>query len=282
MLKLMLPHLRLRLPHLRSKMTPLLRALIAPILVSIGAIFFIIPAYAENFPLVGRINDDAINVRSGPNTNFERIDQLPKGSLIVIYAHQFEWYQLQLLSTAESYIRADYIKMLKDDVGEVIGDRVNVRARPNSEAAAITQLTQGALVRVKSTANNWVKIVAPKGSFGWVHQKFVEITPNKVTDDLLPQEIMPALQGSPVVTSTPPVKEIEITARGFIKPAVNAPNGQVQYQLFVNDKPVYYLLNAPNVGQFSTRQVQVKGILKPSMNPNDLPTLQVSNISLVL
>lgn len=244
----------------------------------------------EHFPFLGKINADGINVRAGANTNYERIDQLPKDAIVIVYGRQFEWYQVQLAPTAQIFIRADYLKQIENDVYEIIGDRVNVRARASSDAAAIGQLTLAKKVRVTDIVNGWAKIVAPKGLSGWVNQKFVVLSSESVPEDMLPKDVtvqpeiaqpLAVVDNKNLEVKSIQEKSIQVTAKGFIKPALNTPDAKVQYQLFVDDKPVYYLIDVPNLGQFSSHQVKVVGTLRPSKS-QDLPTLIVTDISLVM
>lgn len=57
---------------------------------------------------------------------------------------------------------------------KVIGDRVNVRARPNANSEVVTQLSAGEEVVVLGTEGDWTKIAAPKHTKCWVSLAMVE------------------------------------------------------------------------------------------------------------
>ena len=73
---------------------------------------FIAPGFAdEHFPFLAEVSKESVNVRAGPNTNFEKVDKLTKGTQVVVLGHYYEWYKVQPLSTIKAYIRSDYLKI---------------------------------------------------------------------------------------------------------------------------------------------------------------------------
>src|SRR5208283_2056977 len=94
---------------------------------------FMAPGFAdEHFPFLAQVIKESVNVRAGPNTNFEKIDKLNKGSRVVVLGRSYEWYKVQPLPTTKAYIRSDYLKINeKGVIAVVLGDNVNVRSSPN-------------------------------------------------------------------------------------------------------------------------------------------------------
>ena len=261
-------------------------------------VFITVCAHAdEHFPFVGKINSDGINVRAGASTNYERIDQIPLNTEVVVLAHQYEWYQIQLLPTAQLYIREDYLKKVAEGIAEVQGDRVNVRARANSESAAIGQLTQGTLVLIKETTDHWTQIVPPKGLSGWVNQRFIILSNQKVPDTMMLKAVtltsvpVNKVVVTPVVDVKAPVavkklqvptpQVISIAVEGFLKPVVTTVSPDIKYQLLINNKPAYYLKDAADLSKFETHLVKVVGDFTPSSNDKDIPVVHVTGIAVV-
>lgn len=56
---------------------------------------------------------------------------------------------------------------------EVVGERVNFRAKPSQEAEVVGQLHRGDLVQAKSLGQQWVEIAPPDGMHVWAHRDFV-------------------------------------------------------------------------------------------------------------
>src|SRR5580698_8781060 len=98
---------------------------------------FLTPGFAdEHFPFLAVVSRESVNVRAGPNTNFEKIDKLNQGTQVVVLGRSFEWYEIQPLPTTNVYIRSDYLKLAEGGtIARVIGDNVNVRCRASSDAA---------------------------------------------------------------------------------------------------------------------------------------------------
>src|SRR5208283_3713614 len=117
---------------------------------------FIASGFAdEHFPFLAQVIKESVNVRAGPNTNFEKIDKLNKGSRVVVLGRSYEWYKIQPLPTTKAYIRSDYLRVnAGSNVAEVIGDRVNVRASANSNAASLGELRKGILVKILQTTQD--------------------------------------------------------------------------------------------------------------------------------
>src|SRR5450631_3478778 len=88
------------------------------------------PGFAdEHFPFLAEVSKESVNVRSGPNTNFEKIDKLSKGTQVVVLGRSYEWYKIQPLPTTKSYIRCDYLNITKgESVAVVMGNNVNIRS----------------------------------------------------------------------------------------------------------------------------------------------------------
>ena len=136
----------------------------------------------EHFPLSGQINHGPVNVRSGANTNFEIVSKLAKGDKVVILGKSYEWFKIQLPSLSNVFIRADYIKELGDHGGEVIGTKVNIRSKPDSNASVLGQLAQGNVVKLSTKTNDWWQIEPPSGTSAWVHSSFVDVNNNPVPE----------------------------------------------------------------------------------------------------
>src|SRR5476649_607257 len=85
---------------------------------------FIAPGFAdEHFPFLAEVSKESVNVRAGPNTNFEKIDKLTKGTQVVVLGRSYEWLKVQPLASTNVFIRCDYLKIdAGQEVAVVIGD----------------------------------------------------------------------------------------------------------------------------------------------------------------
>src|SRR5262245_22482211 len=124
----------------------------------------------EHFPFLGEIVSDKVSVRAGENVNFERVDILPTGAQVIVLDESYEWYKIQLPSTAKVYVRIDYITVLKDQLAQVSGNRVNVRAGRGVNFSSLGQLQKGDYIRLVSKMDDWFQIQPVEDLYGWVHK----------------------------------------------------------------------------------------------------------------
>ena len=60
------------------------------------------------------------------------------------------------------------------DTARVIGNRVNLRARPDLRAEVVGQVDRGEQLTVTSITDSWAEILPPDGVEFWIHGDFVE------------------------------------------------------------------------------------------------------------
>lgn len=237
----------------------------------------------EQFPFLAQVSRESVNVRAGPNTNFEVIDKLMQGAEVVVLAHSYEWYKIQLPSTAAAYVRADYIKVHRGDIGEILGSRVNVRAKASSDSSPLGQLVKGNLVKLAEKKQDWWKLDPPAGVNGWVHQDFLKLKSAQVPAQLVrkPLELRIDEETPQVKPSITPSDVLPVSVQGWLQALPQPAASRVHYQILVGGKPVYYLRDAPNLDRFRGSMVKVEGraVVEGS---SAYPVLQVKKISLVL
>ena len=134
----------------------------------------------EHFPFLGEASKESVHVRAGANINFESLGKLSKGGQVVVTGRHYEWYKVELPVTASAYVRADYVKDMGNTAGTIIADKVNVRARANSESSSLGQMNKGDMVKLveqvrlpDGQANGWWKIEPPASAEGWVRADFI-------------------------------------------------------------------------------------------------------------
>ncbi len=78
------------------------------------------------------------------------------------------------------FVKMDYVKLLAVDVGQVTGDRVNIRARANTGAAIVGQLVRGDQFFIKENKNDWLWIRPLAKANGWIREDFLEFKSSQV------------------------------------------------------------------------------------------------------
>jgi len=277
---------------------------------------FMSPGYAdEHFPFLAEVSKESVNVRAGPNTNFEKVDKLDKGSQVVVLGRSFEWLKVQPMPTTKAYIRSDYLTVKEgQDIAEVSGDNVNVRCRASSDAASLGEVKKGTLVKVigqvteageaqKAASPGWCRLLPVAGTAVWIHQDFLK----EVSADVPVSSLIPEVQwSSAVVTPTvkwqsvpvaqfPPKREVveTVSLQGKLQALPQAAGDDVHYEIIIDDKNTYYLKDFPQISRFVDALVAVEGtvISDPSSHAQDSPSsqkksmyplVQINKIALVL
>ncbi len=256
---------------------------------------FIVPGFAdEHFPFLAQVIKESVNVRAGPNTNFEKIDKLNKGAQVVVLGRSYEWYKVQPLATTKAYIRSDYLNITKGrDIAVVLGDNVNVRASANSDAASLGEIKKGTLVKVLGQENGWSRLGPVAGTVAWIDQDFLQEVSLDVPDSLLIQELKmpppappapaPAAAAAPAPSPAAPVGVSPwVSMRGTVEALVTPLTG-VHYEIVMDDKSVFLLQDMPQLSFFCNTVVDVEGALVPDPQKKFMyPLFHINKIVLVL
>jgi len=248
---------------------------------------FIAPGFAdEHFPFLAEVSKESVNVRAGPNTNFEKIDKLNKGSQVVVLGRSYEWYKVQPLPSTKAYIRSDYLRVLKGGAfAFVLGDNVNVRSSPNSEAASLGEVKKGTLVKILGQANGWSSLAPVSGTAAWIHQDFLKEISADVPSSLLIQAVKgpSALIADDSSQAAPSAVSPWVSLRGTVEALVQSPGAGVRYEIVMDNKSVFYLQDIPQIPYFCNTVVDVEGAIIPDPQKKFMyPLLHINKIALVL
>ena len=238
----------------------------------------------EVFPFVAKVKAKTANVRAGQNTNFESLSQLTQGTQIVVVGSSFEWRKIKLPADAKAFVNAGFVKDLGEGIGEVTGNRLNIRAAALMNASIVGQLKKGDLVRVLEKKDDWYRIEPTQESFGWVHNDLIEKTDvavpatrvvqapirniyvKKRTDEAKASSLPPGVMGATGIVADLANNMISANIRHYIE----------------SDGKVYVLQGYRHViDGFLHQKVRVEGVLKPDVK-SDNPVLLVTKITLVM
>ena len=233
----------------------------------------------ERFPFLAEATSDKVNVRSGQNTNFEKMASLNKGEVIVVYGKDFDWYKIQIPSKAKIYIRSDYAAISDGATAIVTGTTVNVRAGAGTNFTSVGQLKKDERVFVLGKTGDWLQIQPKEGMFAWVKKDFVEFKsfeiPSMDSLDLLARQKIQ-------LDKTPSTAAILVKTSGKLEPVAQA-DAPFAYQLTTQGQTVYFInQSAADLSYFLNNQITLEGTILETENPLSAPVLSVSKIMLVL
>ena len=249
---------------------------------------------AEKFPYSGEVIQDKINVRAGQSANFEKLAQLKKGENIVVVDRSYSWYKIKLPVYARSFISLDFVNMLSDDVGEITGNRVNVRAGRGINYSVLGQLNKGNLIKVVEKSAGWCRIEPINDSWGWVLAKYIKFKSQKTPPSRIvfapTKNIYKKKQQQRVKEESlpePPKKfsvEEMVSATGVIATigGDKAIGRNIRHKIVVDGQTKYFLQGYRTItDSFLRQQVKIEGKPLPQIKA-DHPVILITKIQLVL
>lgn len=168
------------------------------------------PAVAET-PRQAKISGGRVNVRAGPNTQYESIAVLTTGSPVTVLAKNGEWYKIiypadQLASVHKNYVDADIAGEIPEAglPGIVNQDGAEIHAWYWDKSTVVGQLKKGDPVTIKQERGNWYRITAPESARAYVFAQYVKVDGSEaVVADSSPPPPNPAVDMAQSQPGTP-------------------------------------------------------------------------------
>jgi SH3-like domain-containing protein len=240
------------------------------------------------FPFLGEIIENDVNIRAGQSASFDKVGRLAQKEKVIVVEKSYSWYKIRLPSHAVSYIHAKYVNPLGNNIGEIIGDRLNIRAGPGVDHSPLGQLEKGALVRLLEQKDEWYRIEPVDQSYGWVMDKFVRFVSRDVPPALVVQRPPDPSSQSP--SSFPrelvqePKEQIGIlSAVGVVQGlGEQVLSNDIRHRLVSDDQKIYNLKGYRSIiDGFLHHKVAIEGTIQPDVHAKE-PVILVTKITLVL
>ena len=119
-----------------------------------------------------KVTADALNVRTGPGTDYAVADELAQGKVVKVLGTQDGWYQI-----GSGYIDAAYTEAATAEEAleqlyiRVVQGPLNIRSGPGTGYSKVGSLAKGRCVKVVSVQSGWYQIEQ-----GYVSAAYVEET----------------------------------------------------------------------------------------------------------
>jgi len=136
------------------------------------------------FPSLGEVQASKLNVRAGPNRNYEVLTRVSRGKKIIILGEYGDWYKILLPEGVGVWIYGEYVKRtgrkgefagVKVEGGELTANNVRIRAKPDLKGTVLGKVSVGERVLVMGSKGEWLQILAPFECNGWVHKCYVKL-----------------------------------------------------------------------------------------------------------
>jgi len=250
----------------------------------------------ETFPFVGVVNVKNANIRAGQAKSFESIAQVKQGEELTVINRSFSWYEVRLPQTVSCYVHADFVKYLRDDIGEISGKRVNVRAQAKTGSAVLGQVSAPAKVKILGReAEGWYRIEPVSGVSGWIQADLVDFrslnVPSEAVVELPSQNIYEKKrqqEAEAVEKQQEQLQDFEkkkqeaLTVKGTIRALEPVLNDNVRHRLDADGGQTFYLQGYRSVlDGFLNLRVQIQGMPQSEVQA-DQPILLVTQVQLVL
>lgn len=129
----------------------------------------------------GTVNTSALNVRSGPSTDYGRITTISKGTKLTIISKEGDWYKVEV-GGKTGYVAAQYVDVNGEQTENATGKTgtvnvsvLNIRSGASTETRCIGSLRSGTKVSILATEGKWYKIQTG-GVTGYVFAQYVTVS----------------------------------------------------------------------------------------------------------
>ena len=272
------------------------------------------------YPFIAEIDTKEVNVRAGQSLNFEKLCALKKGEKVIVLDKSYSWYKIEIPQLSKTYVNSQYVRLLDNKTGEMIANRVNVRAGASSKHTVLGQLSEGERISIIEEFEQWYKIEPIADTYGWVMDKYlkfvskdvdgfkkkavlskvIQIEKEEKSVDLKKEESAAVVKKEIVAKGEPAKCEIEkgkkkvlphieigngqVRVTGILKPQKNKSLKYVQYKLHVNKEVFYYVESFQYIfDEFLNYKVLINGSLNTELQEKySHPVVTISTIELVL
>lgn len=142
-------------------------------------------AYADSTVTV---NVSALNVRSGPGTDYSKTGTVYKGTSLTVLETNDMWYHVKLSNGSKGWVYSSYVKKASSstttyNTGSINISAVNVRSGPGNGYSIKKVASYGTKVKLLNKSGGWCNVELPSGTTGWIYQKYINFSGNTDTDN---------------------------------------------------------------------------------------------------
>jgi uncharacterized protein YgiM (DUF1202 family) len=133
---------------------------------------------ATEYPFVGLVSGDNVNVRSGPDINYYPVVKLMRNNRVQVLGEEAGWYKIVPPPGCYSLVDKSYVEKTSDNKGVITGDKVMIRAGSMVSTArkySIQMLAgKGMEVTIIGQEGDLYKITPPDGACVWLAKDYVK------------------------------------------------------------------------------------------------------------
>jgi len=226
--------------------------------------------YAQDSPFIGEINSSGINLRSDATAASAILSVLEKRERVEVVLEQFGWYKIRLPKNVAVYVKKKLAACINSSESQgilstnpeakqclsakILGDRVNIRAKPSESAPIVGIADKNEIVNVISETGGWYKIEPIQNSFGWVNKKFIDQASSST------QERKSQPSQNEISVDASQGTEANLVLTGTVWPYGVVFMRQATHKLITADKKIYLLKgNRATLNSLNRQKVKVIG-----------------------
>ena len=116
------------------------------------------------------VASDGVNLRSGPDTKYSVLYELPSGYPLKVLTKQGQWLKVSDFENDQGWI---YTPLVSDTPFCIVTVKEgNVRSGPGMNNDKIGSVTREVILRIIKKEGDWILVEHPKLK-GWIHRKLV-------------------------------------------------------------------------------------------------------------
>lgn len=136
----------------------------------LAAAFFLLSAIASFGAEYVSVAKDGVNLRSGPDTKYSVLYELPEGYPLQVLSKKGEWLKVSDFENDQGWIYAPLVSSTPYVIVTV--KEGNVRAGAGINNDKVGEVVREVLLKKVGSQGDWIKIEHPKLN-GWIHRKLV-------------------------------------------------------------------------------------------------------------
>jgi len=115
-----------------------------------------------------------LNVRKGPNTDFDKVSALTQGAVVVELRSEGTWKQLRLPDGSIGWASGRYLEPLLDELVACAGERVNLRQGAGLNFKIVRKIQKEEILLLLQRKGDWVQLRDSEGLIGWSSANYFE------------------------------------------------------------------------------------------------------------
>jgi SH3-like domain-containing protein len=116
------------------------------------------------------VNNNNVNLRSGPDTRYSVLYELPAGYPLKVISKKGEWLKVSDFENDQGWIYASLVSQTRYVIVTV--KEGNVRSGPGVNYDKVGSVSREVILKQVKRQGDWVQVSHPKLK-GWVHRKLI-------------------------------------------------------------------------------------------------------------